>query len=295
MTSNQPRATDVNAVIEAHERSGYRLTLDGVDTFVLDLGEGPPVLCMHSVPASSFLYRKLIVELAARGLRGIAFDLPGLGLADRPAAFDYTWTGLGRFASTAVDALDLDRFHLVVHDIGGPVGFELAAGYPGRVASLTVLNAPVEVDTFRRPWVMKPFAVKGLGEAYLRLLNPPTFRWLIRRQGVADLSKITTAELDAYLVLLRRTDNGRAFLKIIRGFELTPAKRDLYVGLLRSRAFPVQIIWGEADPSLKLSTFGEIARRAAGIEHIHQLPGKHFLQEDQSPALAELITALAHP
>ena len=183
----------------------------------------------------------------------------------------------------------------MVHDIGGPVGFELAAGHPGRVASLTVLNAPVEVDTFRRPWVMKPFAVKGLGEAYLRLLNPPIFRWLMRRQGVADLSKITTAELDAYLVLLRRTDKGRAFLKIMRGFELTRAKRDLYVGLLRSRAFPVQIIWGEADPALKLSTFGEIARRAAGIEHIHKLPGKHFLQEDQSPALAELITAQARP
>lgn len=43
----------------------------------------------------------------------------------------------------------------------------------------------------------------------------------MRRQGIADLSKITTAELDAYLVLLRRTDNGRAFLKIMRGFELT--------------------------------------------------------------------------
>jgi pimeloyl-ACP methyl ester carboxylesterase len=36
-----------------------------------------PVVCLHGVPASSFLYRKLIVELAARGLRGIAFDLPG--------------------------------------------------------------------------------------------------------------------------------------------------------------------------------------------------------------------------
>jgi hypothetical protein len=46
----------------------------------------------------------------------------------------------------------------------------------------------------------------------------------MRRQGIADLSKITTAELDAYLVLLRRTDNGRAFLKIMRGFELTQAK-----------------------------------------------------------------------
>ncbi|HEX6757067.1 MAG TPA: hypothetical protein VF086_01450 [Propionibacteriaceae bacterium] len=52
-------------------------------------------------------------------------------------------------------------------------------------------------------------------------LSSPTFRWRMRRHGIADLSKITTAELDAYLVLLQRTDNGRAFLKIMRGFELT--------------------------------------------------------------------------
>jgi pimeloyl-ACP methyl ester carboxylesterase len=38
----------------------------------------------------------------------------------------------------------------VVHDIGAPVGFELAAAHPARVASLTVLNAPVEADTFNR-------------------------------------------------------------------------------------------------------------------------------------------------
>jgi pimeloyl-ACP methyl ester carboxylesterase len=50
------------------------------------------------VPASSFLYRTVLRELAARGLRGIAFDLPGLGLADRPAAFDYTWTVLAASA-----------------------------------------------------------------------------------------------------------------------------------------------------------------------------------------------------
>src|SRR5215217_7773453 len=103
MRSNQQLATDVDAVIEAHERSGNRLAVGGVETFVLDLGEGPPVVCLHGVPASSFLYRKLVVELAARGLRGIAFDLPGLGLAERPAEFDYTWTGLGSFARGAVD------------------------------------------------------------------------------------------------------------------------------------------------------------------------------------------------
>ena len=127
-------------VISEHRAAGRRFAAAGISSFVREAGppDGEPVVCLHGVPASCFLYRKVLRELAARDLRGIAFDLPGLGLADRPATFDYTWTGLGRFAAAAVDALGLDRFHLVVHDIGGPVGFELAAAMPTRIASLTV-------------------------------------------------------------------------------------------------------------------------------------------------------------
>jgi hypothetical protein len=77
------------------------------------------------------------------------------------------------------------------------------------------------------------------------------FRWLMRLQGVADLTKITEAELDAYLDVLRREDGGRAFLKIMRGFERTPAKQERYTAVLRDGRYPVQIVWGEADPALK--------------------------------------------
>jgi pimeloyl-ACP methyl ester carboxylesterase len=283
---------DAAEVIRQHEGSGRRFTAGGVGSFVLDQGSGETVVCFHGVPASAFLYRKVIKELADRGLRGVAFDLPGLGLADRPDNFDYTWTGLGRFANTAVDVLGIDRFHLVVHDIGGPVGFEVAAAAPERIASLTVLNSPVEVDIFRRPWVMEPFGHRGLGEIYLRILNKPVFRVLMRLQGVADLTKISNAELDAYLDLLRRVDGGRAFLKIMRGFERTPAKRQRYTAVLRSDQYPVQIVWGEADPALKIRVDGERARIAAGVDQIHRLPAKHFLQEDQAPALADLVAKL---
>lgn len=167
---------DSHEVIARHERSGRRFTAAGTASFVLDTGSGEPVVCLHGVPSSAFLYRKLVPELAQRGMRGIAFDLPGLGLADRPADFDYSWTGLGRFAVAAVDALDLDRFHLVVHDIGGPVGFEVAAQLTDRVASMTILNTMVEVDTFRRPWTLQPFAVRGVGPVYLKTLNKPVLR-----------------------------------------------------------------------------------------------------------------------
>jgi len=74
-------------------------TAAGMTGFVREAGDGETVLCMHGVPTSSFLYRKVLDGLAARGLRGVAFDLPGLGLADRPESFDYTWTVLGRYCA----------------------------------------------------------------------------------------------------------------------------------------------------------------------------------------------------
>jgi pimeloyl-ACP methyl ester carboxylesterase len=75
-------------VVSEHRAAGRRFEAAGISSFVREAGPpgGEPVVCLHGVPASCFPYRKVLRELAARGLRGIAFDLPGLGLADRPAS-----------------------------------------------------------------------------------------------------------------------------------------------------------------------------------------------------------------
>lgn len=276
-----------------HEAAGRRFEAAGVRSFVREEGDGDAVVCLHGVPASCFLYRKVIAELSLRGVRGLAFDLPGLGLAERPEAFDYSWTGLGRWCAAAVDALELDSFDLVVHDIGGPVGFELAAAMPERIRSLTLLNTIVEVDRFRRPWSMQPFAMRGVGPLYLRSLTKPSFWQLWKLQAVANPSATPREEVDAYVELLKREDAGRAFLRIMRGFERTPDKRRLYQSTLRDVPYPVQVVWGELDPALKLEQEGEQARLAAGVPDVHTVPAKHFLQEDQAPAVAGHIAALA--
>src|SRR5215213_11513167 len=122
--------------IEQHRRAGREFEAGGVRSFVREQGEGDPVVLMHGIPVSSFLYRKVLPLLAERGLRGVAFDLPGLGLAERPQVFDYTWTGLGRWTGAAIDALGIERCHLVLHDIGGPIGLEWALSNRERVKSL---------------------------------------------------------------------------------------------------------------------------------------------------------------
>lgn len=273
----------------AHQNSGRRFAVGDLESFVLDRGDGDPVLLMHGVPASSYLYRKVVPALAERGLRGVAFDMPGLGLADRPEDFDYSWTGLGRFAADAVDALGLDRFHLVVHDIGGPVGFELAAAMPERVQSLTILNTMIEADEFKKPWSMRPFGVGGLNRLWLASTKVRAmFRQLMYMQGVGDRTKVSAEELDAYVDLLTRGDGGRAFLKIMTSFETTADKAALYRGVVTASTYPVQVVWGEQDPALRIDTFGAIAEKLAGVTAT-RLPGKHFFQEESFEALAQQI------
>jgi haloalkane dehalogenase len=283
----------VEDVLEAHRRAGRPFSADGIASFVREQGSGPAVVCMHGMWGSSFGFAHLLDQLAGRGVRGVAWDLPGFGLADRPRDYDYSWTGLGRFAVAAVDALGLDRFHLVVHDIGGPVGFELAWARPHQVASLTILNTMIDVSGFRPPWPMRPFRRRGIGEIWLAGLTRPAVRHLLRRQGIHDTSKVSDAELDAYLTLMKGDDRARAFLTAMRSTEPTPDKQTRYRAAAGSDRYPVQVIWGYHDPALPLHTHGEQARAAAGVPAIHALPAKHFLQHDQAPAIADLITHLA--
>jgi haloalkane dehalogenase len=279
---------EVAQVIDVHRAAGRRFEAGGVRSFVREHGSGPHVVLLHGVPASSFTYRKVIGPLADQGLRAVAFDFPGLGLADRPRGFDYSWSGLAAWLGEALDALEIDRCHLVVHDIAGPIGCEWAIRYPDRVLSLTALNTMLNPASFRRPWTMQPFAVRGLGELWLRATPPPLFAALFRAQGLADRHAMSSAEIYAYRALLTRLDRGHAFLRIMRGFELGEEKQRFLWQGLAERPWPARIVWGERDPALGIELL-RVAQRVLDVDDPVLLPAKHFLQEDQAPALAYAI------
>lgn len=280
----------VAEAIERHANAGREFEAGGVRSFVREQGDGDPVVLMHGIPVSAFLYRKVLPLLAERGVRGVAFDLPGLGLAEKPREFDYTWSGLGRWTGAAIDALGIERCHLVLHDIGGPIGLEWALRNRDRVQTLTVLDTLIDVAHFRRVWSMDLAAPPVIGPVWVASVRPPVARWLFYMQGIADRSATPAHEVDAHIALLHRDGGGRSFRQIVRGFELTAEKETFYVEGLREAGWRASIVWGERDPAL-----GEDRRRAIeealGVEATI-LPAKHFLQEDQAPAVAAAITDL---
>ncbi len=298
-TQAQPRSwsgtsrQETDRVLAAHRAAGRPFTVSGVRSFVREAGTGPTVVFMHGMWGASFAYRKLLANVAGRGMRAVVWDLPGFGFAARPPDLDYSWAGLGRFSADAADVLGLGRFHLVVHDIGGPVGFELAAARPRQVLSLTLLNTIVNVAEFRPPWSMRPFRTPLLGELWQAGLNRALFRSLMRLQGIADTTQVSNAEIDAYLRLMRGDDRGRAFLRVMRSPEQSQARQALYREVVSDRSRPVQIVWAAGDPALALATYGETARQAAGLDSIIRIPGKHFPQEDQPAVIADHIARMS--
>jgi pimeloyl-ACP methyl ester carboxylesterase len=279
---------EVAELIESHRAAGRSFTAAGVTSFVRSEGDGEPIVLMHGLPSSSYLYRKVIPALARRGFRALSFDLPGLGFAGRPTDFEYTFAGLGAFAGAAVDALGLDRFHLVVHDAGGPVGFEMLAAAPERIKTLTLLNTVVAMDD--TPFVMEVYARYAAGRGWPALPPRRPCRALISGIGIHDRTTVSDAEIDVYRELVLRGDGGAAYLQIMRQLRSSPAD---YRGALKpgSIPYPVQIIWGAHDPVLPLRKHGWRAMEAAGLSSVHAVPGRHFLQEDQAPQIAGLVAS----
>jgi haloalkane dehalogenase len=70
-------------------------------------------------------------------------------------------------------------------------------------------------------------------------------------------------------------------------------EQELYRRVVGNRSYPVQVVWAAQDPAMPVGTYGEKARAAAGLSAIDRIPGKHFPQEDQAPAIAARIAAIA--
>lgn len=283
----------VQHVIATHQAAGREFEAGGVQSFVRAEGEGEPIVLFHGIPSSSYLYRKVIPILAARGFHALAFDLPGLGLAARPESFDYTFRGLGHWAVAAVDALRLERFHLVVHDAGGPIGFEMAATMPARIRSLTLLNTVVDLDSV--PFPMEFYARFATGEHWPALPPRRATRELIYRVGIRNRAATPAAEVDVYRELVLREDNGRAYLHLMRNLDSTRKRGANYAWVINTRSvpYPVQVVWAADDQTLPLREHGWKAREAAGLNTIQTLPGKHFFQEDMAPEIAAAVAEFA--
>lgn len=112
-------------------------------TLVVDDGGrgGIPVVFLHSYAGSKGHWSEQLQHLRATR-RALAIDLRGHGESAAPVDNAYSSAALATDVAAVVDALQIDRFVLVGHSMGGAAAIAYAGAHPQRVAGLVLAGAP---------------------------------------------------------------------------------------------------------------------------------------------------------
>ena len=129
---------------------------------------GLPVVLVHSLAGSSAHWSRQLQHLRATR-RALAFDLRGHGASDPPRNHDFSMTALAGDIGAVVDELEIQRFVLVGHSLGGGVALSYAGAHPGRVAGLLLLD-PIG-DSKQIPVEEIEAFLQGLDADYERVIQ----------------------------------------------------------------------------------------------------------------------------
>ena len=132
------------------------------DWYVEIAGQGPDLVLLHGLGASSFSWRHNRAPLS-RHFRVITPDLPGHGRSPAPLDADYRAEALVRGVVDFLDWQGLETVALGGNSLGGGLSLVLAREQPARVSAL-VLLAPAAALT-RVPYAFLPLRLPVLGYA----------------------------------------------------------------------------------------------------------------------------------
>lgn len=256
--------------------------LGGVKVAYTDMGKGDPILFVHGIPTSSYLWRNLIRPLSD-DYRCIAPDLMGLGDTETPLDHRYDMEAQADKLIELADHLELDKFSLVCHDQGGAAAQWLAVNNPERIERFIITNC-VCYDNWPVPEVamgMKVVKIIFLFELGYKL---SVTKWSIlrniMRRGIHDRSKMSDDAIDEYSKWSRM---GRDKAEQFRLFALAG---DCKYSVEAAKKFgefkkPTYVIWAGNDPFLSPSWGRKLYDDIAGSKRMEIMPfAGHFWQEE---------------
>lgn len=241
------------------------------------------VVFAHGVPGSGADFEPLLSAAGQLG-RAVAWDAPGFGKADEPDGFDQSVDGHAGFIGRALDALGIERAHLVLHDFGGPWGLGWAIENPERFASVTLICTGVPID-YRWHRTARLWRTPLAGELAMATLTRAGFGASLRRSGPRPLPGPLVDRMFEDL----DSDTRRAILRLYRSTDDPAGEAPRLVEALRPLDRPALVIWGESDPYLPAS----LARRqlqAFPSADVHMLEDSgHWPFVDRSERTEELL------
>jgi len=204
-----------------------------------------PVIFLHGFPETSIMWSKIMEKLSSLGYFCIAPDMRGYSENACPKGVkNYTIKKLIDDVLNIADTLNLSQFHLIAHDWGAGIGWNVVYNFPDRIKSWTALSIP-HSKAFAKA-IKLDKEQKRMSRYIGWFLFPMIPEMMLRKNNFKTLRKLwknsTPEELKNYLSVFGRRKSLTAAINYYRAnFR---GKKRSFIGNIKT---PTLFIWGKKD------------------------------------------------
>ncbi|MFT3762302.1 MAG: alpha/beta hydrolase [Pseudoxanthomonas sp.] len=249
--------------------------------------EAPLVLFLHGFPQFADAWKPVLSAVGASAFHAVAVDQRGYSPGARPDGIDnYTTKELVADVLHFAEVLGHDRFHLVAHDWGGMIAWELAARFPERLMTLSVLSTPHTTSILHCIRTDEEQARKSEYILFFRLPDHAVEAAMLannaERLRVAYRGQLSPEDVERNVRRLSEPGALTAALNWYRALDM-----DVHVGSVH---VPTLFIWGEKDHALGEAAAIGTSRHVAGPYRFVRLSNRsHWLLEEAPDEISKLI------
>jgi haloalkane dehalogenase len=260
-----------------------RIEVNGSSMHYLEQGEGNPILFLHGLPMSSYVWRNVIPHLSSLG-RCIAPDLIGFGQSDKPD-IPYTIADHINYIEAFISALNLTNITLVMHGWGSVIGFDYAMRNEKNCKGLVFYEAFLRSKNkddlslpYQEQWIAlqeqkNVYDLDETGAVFIEKFLPQT---LIR--------SLTDVELEAYRAPFVAAGSGKPILQFLK--ELPNGEGKSEVDAIISR-YSKQLTLSKLPKLMLYSVPGFITTIATAMWAKDNLPDLEIVEIGEDLHLAQ--------
>jgi pimeloyl-ACP methyl ester carboxylesterase len=263
-----------------------RLEIGGASSPLIEAGPADAreaVVFVHGNPGSSSDWTALVAAAGELG-RAVAVDMPGFGKAQAPPGFGFDVSSYADFLAGALEQLQIERAHLVLHDFGGPFGLLWGVGHPQAWASVVLINIGV-MPGYTWHSMAKRWRTPVVGELVQAWIPRWAWRRTMQKSGPRGLPEEFVDKMyDDY-----DHDTRRTVLKLYRNTPDPGTTAAELGGAIAELHKPALVVWGAADPFIGVE-YAERQREFFDVQEVVVLEqSSHWPFQDDPQAVESAV------
>jgi pimeloyl-ACP methyl ester carboxylesterase len=230
----------------------------------MSAGTGQPIVMLHGLGATKIEFLPTLAALAPNGWRVVAIDLPGFGDSDKPFPAAYDAPFFAKWVVATLDALGIDRAHVLGHSMGGRVALEVGMRAPDRTDRLVAMT-PSMAWLSQARWT-KPLKLVRPELGIIQPTPKPFVDGIVRRLVPESDHHLIAPALDEFMRAYL-TPRGRvAFYASARNIALE--NPEPFWHRLEELSPETLFIWGRRDTLVPIGFQRHVRRALPAASHV---------------------------